>query len=124
MIVLGPGLFDTLEVLGGPVTDGLEDGMQSPTKIGHRIFHSRWNFGVEHSPHQSVSLQIPKLLREHALSDSRNSALQLREAERTVHHECIDDGRLPLGADEAHGPFNARDRVEVFHGPQYIPRHN
>jgi hypothetical protein len=31
LIVLGPGLLDAFEVLTGPVADGFEYGMQSPT---------------------------------------------------------------------------------------------
>jgi hypothetical protein len=44
------------------------------------IFDLRRNYGVHDSRHDTVLLELPKLLSQHLLRDARDRALQVREA--------------------------------------------
>src|SRR6266849_313614 len=116
LVVPEPGPLQGRKMFAAPIAKRLEEGVKAPVERCHGLLDAGRDLFVMHTLDDAVTLEVAKLLGEHSLRDLRNPPLQLHEPQRTLHHQGVDNGRLPLSGDDPHDRLHALDRALVVHG--------
>lgn len=102
----------------GPTGDLVERVLELPAFAGQLVFDSDRALGNYGPRDETLGLEGPKPLGQHAVSDIRNCELK-RRVTRSALKECLHDGASPATTDELDGAVetgaNGRNLGRIVH---------
>lgn len=96
-----------------PCPHGIQNGLQALAEFRQRIFHSRWDFGVDLAVYQSAFLHCPELGGQDLLGHIAYGLFQFPEPLRS-RHQVTQDQHLPLVPDEGQRSLHGTGRKFVL----------